>query len=308
VADLSFWRLTAGVVAAAFVLIGVFGMVRLTRMAMLVLVLSFLLVPVLGLATYAIYPVPVQDLSVIFLAFPFAGIAFAALLGSFLLRIQAGSSPTFAEVHRRIPLFLVAWPSLVAAVSVFVYLFEPAFAVANAAVTAAWFLLWVPRVTRRSDRESSYEIAATPDRVYAFVTEAANWPLYNPGVESVTVQPPGPIAVGSRITFRQRVAYPGLRGPRLMLPSTLDLTSEVTALDTDRLLATRRVDLPDSSDVVELTSLAGGRTLVTGRAHNVLPYRYAVVGARVSALLSRESLQKLVAERQAKLKHLLEQP
>lgn len=306
-AELPFWQLTAATVSVVFVLIGAVGLIRLTRLATLVLVLSFLVVPALGLAVFAVSPGPMGDLGVVNLAFPFVGLAFVLLVANFVLRMNAGSSQPFASLHRRVPLFVLAWPCIVVAVSLFLWIFEPTFAAANLALNAAWFAIWLPRATRRSDRRSTYEIAAPRERVFAFVTDPSNWPLYNAGVEAVTVSPPGPLAVGSEITLRQRVTYPGLRGPRVLMPDSISVTSGVTQLVAGERPATRRLDLPDSADLVELTDL-DGRTRITGTAHNVIAYRYAVLGAGISLALGRRRIMELTEQRQAKLKALLEQP
>jgi hypothetical protein len=304
---LAFWQLTAVAVAVVFVIISVVAVLRLQQLPTVVLVLSLMAIPTLGLVAFALNPQPISNFDAVAVALPFIGIAFVLLLANLALRMSSRSTQSFAAMHRRVPLFLIAWPCIVAAISVFIYLFEPAFAIANVAVNAAWFATWLPRGVRRHGASTSYVIAAPRSRVFAYISDPSHWTQYNPGIESVSVNPAGPLAVGSEITFRQRVAYPGLRGPRMLLPSAIEMKSRVTRIEAGVMIATRRVDLHDSSDSVELADV-DGRTQVTTKVQNVLSYRYAVLGMRLAVVLNRRRLMATVAGRQAKLKQLLEEP
>jgi hypothetical protein len=305
VAELPFWQLFAGIVSGVFVLLGALGVLRLTRLAMVVIVVGLLGLPAIGFAAYALNPGPVGDFGFTGLGLAFALLAALALGVNLARRATAGRAPTFADVHGGLPFYLLAWLSLVGAITSVLAILEPGFAIANVALNLGWLAIWAPRFARRQDRSSSYEIAAPRERVFAFTTDPANWPLYNPTIESVEVNPPGPLAPGSQVTVKQRLSYAGLRGPRVLMPGSVRATSAVTALIPGRLLSSQRVDLPDSSDSVELTDAAHG-TRVDAAIKLVIPYRLAVLGACLSALLNRRKLDELVKQRQDNLKSLLE--
>ena len=58
---LPFWQLAAGTVAIVFVVIAVGAVIRLTRLATLILVMSLLGIPTAALATYAVNPQPFRS-------------------------------------------------------------------------------------------------------------------------------------------------------------------------------------------------------------------------------------------------------
>ncbi len=305
--ELPFWQLFAGITALVLAVVAAGGIFRLSILPTVVVVASLLGVPIVGLAIFALSPRPLGDVRVAYWALPFIGVAYALLIANFVLRLNRGRSTSFTALHRRVPLFLVAWPCTVAGLSVFLFLFEPELAVANVVFNALWFALWLPPGLRRFATASVYEIAAPRERVFAFISDPANWSSYNSGIESASVKPAGPLAVGSEITIRQRVTYPGLRGPRVLLPEMIEVRSVVTSLVANEMLATRRSDLPDSSDAVSLEEL-GGRTRVSTQARNVIAYRYAVLGARLGLARRRRRAEALLAERQETLRRLLEEP
>ena len=305
-AELPTGQLIAAIFAALLILVGVIGIVRLTNVTMVILLFSFLAIPTLGLIAYVIAPRPPMPVDFVYLSLPFALAALIAFSAGMLLALIGRKTPRFSSMHRRVPLVLIAWPCVVMAISGMVAIFEPGFAAANLAANGVWFLLWLPRPMRRVNTTNSYELAASPARVFDLVSQPTNWPLYNKSLEAATVTPPGQLAVGSLITLRHHVEYPGLRGPRMLVPKSIDLTSVVTRLVPNQVLATRRTDLPDSSDETVLTPTADGGTRITGRAMNVLAYRYAVLGTRVGVWRDRAKVQAAVKERQERVRALLE--
>ena len=301
------WQLVAGWLAILLFAVGAFGVARLTRVVMLVLVLSFVGVPILAFATYAISPRPPSSLDVGYLGLPFVGLAFALVLASILLRIGQMQSTTFASILRRAPLFLLAWPCVVLALSCVVFIFEPGFAIANLAVNALWFVAWIPRTPRRVVATDTYELPAPREKVFAFTSRPSNWPLYNQDLESAVARPDGPLHEGSEIVARRRARYPGLRGPRLLLPSILETVEVVTRLVPNELLATRRIDGIDSNATIEMSSV-DGRTLVKTRTAILMPYRLAVVGARLEMAVGAGKRKAAVQANRDRLRKLLEEP
>src|SRR5258706_7721104 len=96
-----------------------------------VVVASLVAVPIVGLAIFALSPRPLGDVRVAYWALPFIGVAYALLIANFFLRLNRGRSTRLTALHRRVPLFLGAWPCTVAGLSAFLFLFEPALPVAN---------------------------------------------------------------------------------------------------------------------------------------------------------------------------------
>jgi len=307
---LPFWQLAAGSVAVLLGAMLVFGLIRSTATGMVIQMVSILGLPTVGFAVYAVAGGPIGRLDLTVLALPFAAMGVAVMLAGLAVRVGwlVRRQPyTFAALKRMLPLGLVAWPCLVVAVSIFVFVFEPAIAVANVALLAAWFAIWIPRASRRYDSVSTYGIAAPPEQVFRFISDPSNWPLYMLGAESAVVNPPGPLAVGSEITIRQRIQYQGLRGPRMLLPESVEFTNVVTPLVPNELLASRRKDLPASWGASELAPKGGG-TVVTNRVGNLIAYRYAVVGTRLDLMRNAAMSRAQARERQDALRKLLEQP
>ena len=300
-------QLVAAFIALVFFGLFVLGLVRFSRLSMLVILLSLLGIPTVAFAVYAVAGGAISSPNVINFALPFAFFSLAVLVVSVILRATAGPARTFGSMHRALPLTLLFWPCAVAAITGLVFFFEPWFAVANLAANAVWFFIWIPRPFRSVGSHAVYTIAAPRDKVFAFVTDPANWPLYNPDVVSATARPAAPLATGSEIVMRQRLRYTGLRGPRLLLPEMVDVSALVTELVPGEVFSNRRTDGPEASDSIRLAS-HDGKTVVTTSAHAVFAYRYAVLGARLEMALNRETTAAARRERQARLRELLEQP
>ena len=297
-------RFIAASIAVLFGALFVAGLLRMSRVPMLVLMASFLAIPTLGFAAYAVAPRPLSSPDRIYLAFPFAGVGFSAILTTILLRVPHGQAPRpFASILRAVPLTRVFWACLVITVSLLLSLFEPELAIANLAANALWFAVWVPRRLRRFETESTYELDAPRERVFAFIGEPANWPRYNDDVVAVDVRPAGPLTAGSRLTMHQRADYRGLRGPRMLLPREIVVSGLVTRVVANELIATRRSDGAEANDAIELSDV-GERTRVKTSSSTVVPYRLAVVGARIElgwGRARRAARTRALQERLAKL-------
>lgn len=297
-------RFIAASIAVLFGALFVAGLLRMSRLPMLVLMASFLAIPAVGFAVYAVAPRPLSSPDRVYLAFPFAGVAFSAILATILLRLPHGQAPrSFSSILRAVPLTLVFWACMVITISVLLSLFEPELAIANLAANAAWFAAWVPRAARRFTTESTYELDAPRERVFAFIGEPANWPLYNEDVVAVDVRPAGPVTAGSRLTMHQRADYRGLRGPRMLLPGEIVVSGLVTRVVANELIASRRSDGIEAEDKIELSDV-GRLTRVKTSSSTVVPYRLAVVGARIELGLGRArraARTRVLRERLAKL-------
>ena len=301
-----FGQLFAGWLVILFLAIGAVGFIRLSRVPTLVVVISWLGVPILAFATYVFAPQPLGSFDTINVGLASVAFGLALALASVLLRI-AKPSGTFRSLLRRAPLFLLAWPCVVVAISSLVFPFEPAFAVANILLNALWFLMWIPRSLRRMVNTDSYELPASPERVFAYVSRPANWPLYRHELQSAEARPDGPLREGTEIIARRRIEYRGLRGPRLLLPAAVESVEVVTAVLEDQMIATRRSDGVDATATLEFRPAAGARTLVSMRSSVVLPYRLAVVGGAIEAQLGKVRQRQMSLDARARLGKLLEQ-
>ena len=300
-------QLFSGFLAVLLLGVGAIGVVRMSRIPMLVLLLSLLAIPIVGFATYAVLGGRLHSPDVVYLALPFALAGLVVLAGGLLVRLMRGPRTSFRSMHRAVPVTMIFWPCAVIGMSGVLYVFEPWFAVANLAATTLWLILWIPRPLREVNATSTYTVAAPREKVFAFITDPANWPLYNLELVSATVRPAGPLAAGSEIVMRQRLRYEGVRGPRLLFPQTVDVATQVTELVPGEVFSSRRSDGPDASDSIRLAS-QDGKTVVTTSAHAVLAYRYAVLGARLEMALNGEKTAAARRARQARLRELLEQP
>jgi hypothetical protein len=285
---------------------GVMLMIRFTRVVTLVVGLSLFAIPLLGWATYAVWPRPLGSFDSIRVGLPFAGFAAALIVAGVVLRIAAWHATTFASILRQAPLTLIAWPCMVVAIASLVAPFEPGFAVGDVAATGIWYLVWIPRPLRRLATRTSYEVAAPPERVFAFITDPFNWPRYRGDIDSVDVRPAGPVVVGSEIRTRRRLDLRGLRGPRMLVPTLVETVEVVTQLVPGALVASRRTDGVDSEASASVTAIDGG-TAVTGAATIVVPYRLALVGGVIEARTGMPRALAKARESQDRLRKLIEE-
>jgi Polyketide cyclase / dehydrase and lipid transport len=306
VGELPVGQLVAGWLAILMLALGTIGLVRLSRTTTLVVVLAFLGIPLVGLVKYAFIPRPLGSFDLMYGALPFIGVAVSLIVASVLLRIGRSPSGSFASIIRGVPLFYVAWVCVVVAMSFVVLPFEPGFAVANVVATAIWFVLWIPRPLRLVASETSYELAAPPERVFTFISNPANWPLYLSDVELADVRPAGPLAVGSEIVTRRRLEIRGLRGPRLLIPQTIEAVEVVTRLVPGKVIASRRSDGVDAEATVELHAIDAG-TAVSRVSTIAVPYRLALVGGVIEARLGMPKFRAQAAKAQERLRKLLEE-
>lgn len=305
-ADLPVWQLTAGFLAAVLLFIGAVGFIRYSRPSMLVILGLLIVIPAIGFAAYAIVPGPQpHPTTLLWLAFVPAVAGLAAGVWMMAWMSARRDALTFQNIELLSNGTLIAYGGLVIALSDVLALWQPAYAVANVVANAVWAVAWGPRRWRRSSLVTVIEIKAPVSRVFGFLAEPSNWSAYQEGIESVTVQPPGPLAAGSEVTVRQRYES-HIRGPQ-MLPTVIETVSVITALDSDRELSMHLANRPASSTSLRFSPSADG-TVVSSWAETVAPYRMAVFGGLVELHLLRR--ERLLRSRWSlgRLKQLMEEP
>jgi hypothetical protein len=302
--ELPFWQLSAGFIAGLLALLVVFAFVRSRSPVILVAVGLLIAVPLAGFVVYAISPLPPR-----FGGWPLTVAVAGALVGSVgavvMLRtaVARRGASLSASTARILSIAIVTlWTGIVIAMSGFLAQWEPAFAVANLVVNAAWAVLWLPSGTRRLQTKSSFEVAAPRSRVFEFLSAPEKQKLYDEDVVSVTTDPPGELAVGSRITVVRRYDS-AVRGPR-MLPGTVEVTAVVTDLATDTSITSAGRAAVTTFDFAD----SPNGTVVSTTVTTTVPYRLAFLGAMV-ALAMRRGAERARRDRSvARLKALLEQP
>jgi hypothetical protein len=301
--ELPFWQLSAGLIAGLLALLVVFAFVRSRSPVILVAVGLLMAVPLAGFVAFAIFPQPPR-----FGGWPLAVAVAGALAGSvgavaMLRTTLARRGPLSASTTRILSIAIVTlWMGIVVAISGFLAQWEPAFAVANLVLNAAWAALWLPLRTRRLQSNSSFEVAAPRPRVFELLSRPESQKLYDEDVVSVTTEPPGELAVGSRITVVRRYES-GVRGPR-MLPGTVEVTAVVTDLVRDASITSAG---PAAVTTFGFADSPGG-TVVSTRVITTVPYRLAFLGAVVALVLRRGAERARRDRSVAHLKELLEQP
>lgn len=166
-----------------------------------------------------------------------------------------------------------------------------------------WAAAWIPRRFRESSVDSAVDIAAPRSRVYDFIANPLNWPRYQEAVVSVSLQPPGLLAVGSEVKVKSRYES-HVRGPR-MLPDIIETTSIVTGLEPGRSIGMQIANRPSSTATTEFED-AGSGTRMKTRAYSLAPYRLGVFGALIELRSQRGERLARAQRSLARLKELLE--
>jgi Polyketide cyclase / dehydrase and lipid transport len=297
-------QLAAVFIAAVLLLIGIAALIRSTSIYVLVALGLLAAIPFLGLVTYAVAPRPQQDLGVIL---DLAVIAALVALSAGMFAVVTSMNRAALTAGRLSALgiaYVVLWIGIVLAITAFIALWEPAFAVANLVVNGAWICYWAIPRTRAMAGMSSIDIKAPRDRVFSFMTDASNWPRYDEQLLSATAIPPGPLREGSRVTELRQYDSP-VRGPRT-LPTTVEVVTEVLKVEPGKSIVAR-----DGRRTV--TSRTGFADTAQGTAVSIdvrikVPFQYAFLGA-VLLFRSQRAARRARADRNlAKLKQILEQP
>jgi uncharacterized protein YndB with AHSA1/START domain len=306
VAELPIWQLTAGFLAALLFFIGAVSLVRYPRPVMLVVLGFMLLIPAVGWAAYAVVPGPTpRPGPLLWLAFIPAVVGLA--IGVWMLAWMSArrEALTFQNIEFLSNGTLVVYASLVVALSDVLAPWQPVYAVANVLASALWLIAWIPPRARQTAIESTVEVRAPVQRVYAFLVDPSNWPRYQAGLEVVAVHPPGAVAAGSEVVLRQQYDS-HIRGPKL-LPEVIETTSVVSEAVADRRLTMHMANRPDSRATLELAATEGG-TAITSRSQTLAPYRLAVFGALIELRSQRGERRARAQQSLARLKQILEEP
>jgi hypothetical protein len=300
----SAYRVVALGVAVVLVVLGGIAIVRYPRPLMLVPIILLMAVPAIAFFVFALGQDPATEPTALtWLAFIPVLAGLAAGVGMLVL-MRTSKAYSRATLDLLANGTAVVWGGIVLGLTDVVYLFEPAFAIANLALNAAWVVLWVPRRLRTLRTMFSLEVHAPADRVYGFMVDPANWKLYQDDVESVTVVPVGALAIASRVTVRRRIDPGPLRGPRFG-PYAVETASVITELVLGRLIASQEVDRPAAQARTELQEHGGG-TLVTSIGQGLMPFRYALFGGMVEFWSRRREREAAVRRRRERLISLLD--
>ena len=300
---LPFWQLAAGTFAAVLAVLGALALIRTKGPIVAVMAGLLIAVPFAGFAAYAIVPARTPNLDGILVAWIPALIALAG--GAITVATVAGRRPlTGPRLFAASVGTVMLWEGIVVALSIVLAQWQPAFAIANVALNAAWLIVWIPVQLRRLGGETTVEIQAPTARVYEFISQPLNWPLFDEDAVSVNVRPAGDLAVGSEIVQIRRYEA-AVRGPRIMA-DTLEVVAIVTGMVTEESITTRAATGTSTAEYRFASTAAG--TAMSIRVRITVPYRAAILGA-ATVLWSQRSARAAKAKRNlARLKTLLEQP
>jgi uncharacterized protein YndB with AHSA1/START domain len=192
--------------------------------------LQLFAIPIVGLAFFVLNPVVPPPLPPELLWVLIAPVLVALVLAGIWLRWHARqiraavTTPATIALQTRVAVANVACYTI--ALSTYLFLFEPVFAVANVIAYLVWVVVWMPRALRRYRAEVSIKVAAPPSRVWEYIVDVSNRPRYSVDLLEMTASPPGRLEVGSRITSRLRV--PGSGSPAKGSELEMELKSVVT--------------------------------------------------------------------------------
>ncbi len=137
------------------------------------------------------------------------------------------------------------------------------------------------------EHETSVEVTAPPEAVFAVLVDVARWPEWTPTVTAAVPEGDGPIVVGARYRLRQ--------------PGMAEATWEVTALDPGRRFewATGRPGFRLTAD--HIVDEAG-----PGRSRVALRLTVGGLVGHLAALLAGGKMRRLVDQEAAGLKERCE--
>jgi hypothetical protein len=264
-----------------------------------------LLVPLLGLAFYVVTAGP--PLQSTWLVWPaIALVAVAVLLAVLNIRIRRRLSSgliTYGMLAGQHRLALAVRVCAVLGFSGYLYIFEPAFAVLNIAANAAWACIWVPRRWRAVSTEDSIEVAADAGRVWGVLSDLGNWPLWQVGLDLVSSQPAGPLALGVQLTSRRTGASPA---PKERPPASLESRSMIVELVPGSSFTANSLDR-DAATTFELRS-GGAGTLIRTSSDQAISVLAGILGVGLEIPAATRTFNATTAQSLARLKELLAAP
>jgi hypothetical protein len=241
-------QIFAGAIAVALTLLVVVSIIRWRLPSATAIFLLIFAVPAAAFATYAIRSGPAPNLTavaVLAVILYAAGVVVVAY--GIVRRLRRGKPSVWVMVTdaRRQMAGLIARWLLVLWISALVFLFEPAFAIANLAVNALWMVAWLPRRFRTWSSRVETDITAPPERVFEFVSDVRNWKLYRDDVELLSVKPDGPLASGSEYVARvaipesmRRTSYRAIEGRCRVADMVPGQSFAIRLLDQDSMVRT----------------------------------------------------------------------
>jgi len=262
--------------------------------------------PGFGFALYALFPgpLPVDD-AVVFLFALLYLTSVLAVIFQLLRPRRSKSKPTVHSVkslsRAQVRGFIIR-SVVVLWLSALVYLFEPSVAAVNIAINGAWMLIWIPRKLRTARYETSAEISASPERVFTFVTDPGNWPLYREDTELISLAPEGPLRLGTEYVSRNKVPARLQRGA----VRQFDSRNRVTAFEPPKSYTWSVVDLASNDSRLEFEPMASGGTCLNLRSELEMTYLEACSGSMLNIPAVLAIRRASDAGRFARLKSILE--
>ncbi len=227
-ADPAGLRIIAALIGVVLLLI----LARFVRRGISTAVISVLVlsIPIAGFAFFIVEPGPrPYPEGIAWTAFGLLVLAVGLSLWTYRVAAQIRDRvTTFSMLARLRWITIAATACFVLAVSVYLYIFEPLFAVANLVAGLAWVLVWVPQHFRRASVYVSLEVQAPPERAWDFLVDATNARQYEEGLQDLSVSPEGQLRVGSRLRSRRRV--PLVRPWLKVTELNMEMESQVTEL------------------------------------------------------------------------------
>jgi hypothetical protein len=271
-----------------------------------VLALLMFSVPAAGFAFFVVNPVVgPYPTAIAWTAFGLVTVAAAVSMWSRRLvqPIREGLTTT-AMLQRMRHLAIGANTFIVLALSTYLYIFEPPFALANLVVNFLWVAIWIPRRLRVADLELSIDVAAKPLQTWAFLLDASNALLYQDDLEDVTVLPPGPLQVGSLVTSRRRVQL--IRPWLKMTELKMTLQALVTELVPGYSYAAVAVDRSVSSTYEVKPAGSGSRIVV--RTRFVFSIAEGILGQMLMLPVGIARTRAISMQSMTRIKELLSSP
>jgi hypothetical protein len=142
----------------------------------------------------------------------------------------------------------------------------------------AWAAVWIPNRWRRLTWEVNADIAAPSASVFAFLLEPSNWKAYQVDLVSFEASPPGPLAVGTKVTTLRKLAMN--TAPSRPMPGFLKSRAVITSLVPSHSFTATFADGSTSKTEVQQSD-EGSRVSV--RADGVVAFTSALLGLALEA-------------------------